>query len=88
MVLTESDIFFAKPDSDVVLDKFPLKNISYIGKVDQAQDALGESGTSSGAITRLSDRVSKRASKKNRNSVKFSTALKMDRVGDLQVHCV
>ncbi len=87
MVLTANDIYFAKTDSDVILDKLPLRNIVFIGKVDTAQSALCEQGGS--ATTGIiglsqSDRASKRMSKK-RNTVKFSASLKMDRMGDLQV---
>jgi hypothetical protein len=86
MVLTENDIFFAKPESDVVLDKLSLSQVAFVGKVDTAQSALGEQGLGAGAgRIGLSDRASKRMSKRP-NSVKFSTAMKMDSIGDLQVN--
>ena len=88
MVLTESNILFAKPDSDVVLDKLSLKNVTFVGQVDTAQSALMDQGLSatSGRIG-LSpiERLSKHRSSRRRNSVSFSTALKMERIGDLQV---
>ena len=81
MVLTDTDIYFAKPDSDIVLDKLPLRNVTFFGKVDTAQSALIDQGMSaaSGRIDRLSKKIGR-----HRNSVKFSAALKMERIGDLQ----
>ncbi len=90
LVLTASDIFFAKPDSDVILDKLPLRNIAFIGKVDTAQGALSEQGgiTGTGIIgMSRSERMSKRMSRK-RSTVKFSSSLKMDHMSDLQVRVI
>ncbi len=33
MILTQDAVIFAKEGSDVILDRFPLKNIIFIGKV-------------------------------------------------------
>lgn len=86
MVLTENDIFFAKPGSDVILDKLPLWHVTFVGKVDTAQSALSEQGIGA-AAARIGlsnmDRISKRMSKRH-NSVKFSAAMKMDSIVDLQ----
>ncbi len=89
MVLTNTDIFFSKPDSDVILDKLPLRNIAFIGKVETSQNPLGEpSASSATGMTSIPSvhRGSKRTNQK-RNTVKFSGSFKMDHMGDLQV-CV
>ena len=80
MVMTTDTIYFAKPDSDLVLDQFALKLVSFIGKVDKAQNALVEaSKLNSGTAERDSKRSSGR-----RGSVKFSSTLKVDSIVDLQ----
>ena len=35
MILTSDAIIFAKEGSDVILDKLPLKNVSFVGKVSE-----------------------------------------------------
>lgn len=80
MVLTHDSVYFAKPDSDLVLDQFALKNVSIISKVDRAQNALAEaskinSGQGDKDIRRSINR---------RGSVKFSSTLKLDSIVDLQ----
>ena len=85
MVLTSEDVYFAKPDSDLVVDRLPLRCISFISKVDHAKDALGDQGiTLPGRLGfSPSDRSFKRQSRR-RSSVMFSATLKMDNMGDLQ----
>ena len=33
IVLTAEDVMFAKPDSDAVVDRLPLRNITFVGQV-------------------------------------------------------
>jgi hypothetical protein len=83
MVLTSEDLYFAKPDSDLVVDRLPLRCVSVISKVDRAQDALGEQAGQGRIGFSPSDRDFKRASRR-KSSVKFSTTMKMDSMVDLQ----
>ncbi len=83
MVLTSEDVYFAKPDSDLVVDRIPLRCVTVISKVDRAQDALSEQSAQGRIGFSPSERNFKKPSKR-RNSVKFSTSLKMDSMVDLQ----
>jgi hypothetical protein len=38
MILTAEDIIFSKPETDAIVDRLPLRNISFVGKVDRRQD--------------------------------------------------
>lgn len=40
MILTSDAIVFAKEGSEVVLDRFPLKNVTFVGKVMQHCDII------------------------------------------------
>ena len=37
MVLTSKDILFTRPDTDIVVDRLPIKEIKFVGKVDQGK---------------------------------------------------
>jgi hypothetical protein len=39
MILTSSDIVFARPNTDVIVDRLHLKDITFVSKVDRAQDS-------------------------------------------------
>ncbi len=39
MILTDESIIFAKPETDAVVDRLPLRNVTFVGKVDRRQDA-------------------------------------------------
>jgi hypothetical protein len=42
MILTEEAVIFSKLETDAVVDRLPLRNITFVGKVDRRQDALPE----------------------------------------------
>ena len=39
MILTSSDIVFSRPNTDVIVDRLHLKDVTFVGKVDRAQDS-------------------------------------------------
>jgi hypothetical protein len=42
MILSAEDIIFAKPETDAIVDRLPLRTISFVGKVDRRQDGTLE----------------------------------------------
>ena len=85
MVLTSTDIFFSKPDSDAILDKLPLQNIAFIGKVNTAKNALGEP-TASSANPIISMPSAHRANKRmTQKRSALSGSFRKEHLGDLQV---
>jgi hypothetical protein len=39
MILSSSDIMFARPNTDVIVDRLHLKDVTFVSKVDRAQDS-------------------------------------------------
>jgi hypothetical protein len=67
MVLTAQDIIFAKPETDAIVDRLPLRNISFVGKVDRRQDESLEQNT-------WSSFTKKKRRRKNSTTALFSPA--------------
>ena len=66
MVLTNSDIYFARPETNIVVDRIPIKEVVFIGEVDQ------------GKLPEPKERKSKNV----RAVVKFSSAELQDGIKD------
>jgi hypothetical protein len=68
MILTAHDIFFARPNSDVIVDRLHLKDITFVSKVDRAEESSQASG---------------KKKKSRRSSVMFAATFKMDAMEEI-----
>ncbi len=68
MILTAHDIYFARPNTDVIVDRLHLKDITFVSKVDRAEESLQSSA---------------KKKKTRRTSVMFAATFKMDAMEEI-----
>ena len=69
MILTADDVVFAKPDSDVVVDRLPLLSVNFVGKVDNVREEHSQE-----TATWSSFRKKKKIKRKNSVTALFTPA--------------
>ena len=68
MILTAHDIIFARQNTDVIVDRLHLKDITFVSKVDRADESMQSSG---------------KKKKSRRSSVMFAATFKMDAMEEI-----
>ncbi len=68
MILSAHDIFFARPNTDVIVDRLHLKDITFVSKVDRAEE---------------SSSAQSKKRKSRHSSVMFAATFKMDAMEEI-----